>query len=768
MKKYLIYIWILMVALTLPLVQSCSEKGLNGPEGEEIDPVEVEACEDIPFRLGFNLIGEKPAAKTKASIVGGDEDATDYVKNLYMLCFTVEGIYLGYRVATLEGAETQYTGLHQDCYGRELITGTVPARTAKIHFIANAPNRIPGLDKVGTMENVIVRGSQLVNTVDDRTVAYWGYHAEENAAALGKWLALGDTTWTTNEDWEIDPNHAYRGKVVNPALPEEHRYEYQPANIVYSKNPESIVHLIRDRARVEFGSMSDDPEYPGMPSGNSYRILQIDWICSNGLSQGFLAPFSSTTADHYAGYVNTSAYPITLDENRLSPYNLSDASRYTATDESQVMTIYRYGGKDSGGNIINSADIEASRLFLFEDDNDAANPPKIILRVKYQKHYDRTDEADQVTKYHTLMLLDRQNQPLNILRNHSFVLNVTSMPWEGLGHTTFEDAVNSTEYENNMTVNINDNVDDVTNGKFELSITNGTSYMYQSGIGTVQTIAFEFKPSEETQGTSGWAALMDTVTVNGFRINWEETPDASFAADDVHIATWDNTTGKGTISFTLGTAISSAMQSGSIEIQHIATNLSRNIHIYSISQFDCLLQETSALSLEATGASRTVGGKTCNEYKLQLRIPGDYPSGLYPIRIRMATNTLNPYRYEVDGVEQTNVGVEIANTENGTALDGETLMGMDFAGYTDSSVPSPFLWNSRKIGEPWNSWFYIDIISKPTKADGSEDNSAKIYTIYFDDTRPLRATANQASGVGLFVKIKYFGPAQSAYVIATP
>ena len=88
---------------------SCSEKTLNGVEIEEVDPNVLLNGKDIPVRISFDLTGEKPEAKTKASIVGGVEDTTDYVKNLTMLCFTVEGIYLGYRVATLEEKEGYFT-----------------------------------------------------------------------------------------------------------------------------------------------------------------------------------------------------------------------------------------------------------------------------------------------------------------------------------------------------------------------------------------------------------------------------------------------------------------------------------------------------------------------------------------------------------------------------------------------------------------------------------------------------------------------------------
>jgi len=67
---------------------------------------------------------------------------------------------------------------------------------------------------------------------------------------------------------------------------------------------------------------------------------------------------------------------------------------------------------------------------------------------------------------------------------------------------------------------------------------------------------------------------------------------------------------------------------------------------------------------------------------------------------------------------------------------------------------TPNLWNYRESGKPWNFWYTYVVATKPS---GSVEQTR--YTIYFDDTRPLRAAANRATSVGLFLKIKYFGDA---------
>ena len=97
----------------------------------------------------------------------------------------------------------------------------------------------------------------------------------------------------------------------------------------------------------------------------------------------------------------------------------------------------------------------------------------------------------------------------------------------------------------------------------------------------------------------------------------------------------------------------------------------------------------------------------------------------------------------------------MGGTENGDRLDGETLAGMSYSSTFKD-------WNYRAVGDPWNFWFIDNILNKPsTEEDGVsvEDTADKIYTIYFDDVRPLRAVGNRADNLGLFLKIKYFGPA---------
>ena len=739
MKRFL-HIVCLMTVLA---VLSCTRLDVvQEPEWTDLEKELGLDLPEMPVRLGFDLPYEDPIGpETKASIVSGEEDPAEYIKSLHMVCFTKEGIYLGYREASLIGAERAFTHDGIECQGRELFEGSVPARTARIHFVGNVTPgvNIPGNDQIGGNENMLVKSAQMAVTLSNTRICYWGFHGEPSSEQMRDWLAVAKT---------VD------------------------GVVTYGKKDGSVVHMIRDRARVDFRYMldfkrSNSDVTPGKSvtvNGNSYEIKsdgtitignskikmeanptdytikQIDWILSNGLDHGYLAPYheEAGTHDHFDGYYDPNARPA-LKEDRLTPYDKSGVTRYTATD-SQMVTIYKDGM--SQGN---------SSLFLFEDENDPSDPPKLILRVTYQ----RDGKADLV-KYHTLMLLNERSEPCQIFRNHSYILDIYGLPWEGLGYLSFDDAVNSTTYANNMTVTINDKVPEVNDGRFKLSIEGDTYIIYQDPADARQEkeVFFEYSAAKTGETTTG-------LTADDFSVKWTSQIRPSFADENVSVSmeSNDRTTFRGKISFTLGTTIGSSLQGGQIELHDNKTGMSRFLNIYTITKFNFVPTGSTSVKLVRDGtATRKVNELDCPTYYMDVRIPGDYPIGLYPIKIRMASTTLNPFKMvRLDtGEEDGDIAVSVEGTENGTELDGDKLSGMDYATTANS-------WKYQKAGEPWNFWYVKQLLNKPTTTDDEgktvEDKSDIVYRIYFDDVRGLRASGNQASDIGLFLWIKYFGAA---------
>ena len=728
---------------------------------------------EMPVRLAYTFPMESIPhfeADTKGSVVEGQENTSnDFVKGadgqggLWMLCFDSDGIYQGYRRADLVGDPRSYTHDGETCWGRELFTGTVPGNTTRIHFVANIAGNssdpasedylrsdlLPRYELVGRDEESVI--SSFVSSYDDArgAIIYWGFHKENSISSMKNWLASEVKTT------ETDPDTGEQVTVIS-----------------YEKG-DGIVHLVRDRARVDFIAMFDyfrsgsetgyiyengkSPEAVSLEENEiGYRILSIDWILSNGLKNGYIAAFQNGTGDLFDGYYSATATPHQRENpNHPTP---SAAGRYDATEDA-MMNVYTYDAATNTHTVH-----PENALYLFEDPNDAAtstngrvNAPMIVLRVTYLKDRTAGDVAsNRTTKYHILLLQDGENKPCKIYRNHSYKLKINGLPWRGLGYETFEDALAGNDYVNNRSITIDETVPSVSDGTYDMTIEGSTYRLYQSAsdIGQTKTVEFHYTVLDESD-----AALLNGLSGDDFEVTWtsDEIP-ATFASEALSV-TYNPSTRKGTVSFTLGTTINAALQSGTIQLRAKESGLTRFINVYTINRFNPLTNAGSVdLKLTKTGKSRTIGGVSCPEYSLTFRVPGDYPVGLYPITVRIATTTLSPMAFGTD----ENFGVEMAPTENGDTLDGEILAGMDF------NTTDPLAWNYRQLNplKPWDYWYTYSIVSKPRKiVDGVsvEDVDDKEYTIYLADTRPLRAAANRATTVGLFLKIKYFGPAISVY-----
>lgn len=206
-----------------------------------------------------------------------------------------------------------------------------------------------------------------------------------------------------------------------------------------------------------------------------------------------------------------------------------------------------------------------------------------------------------------------------------------------------------------------------------------------------------------------------SVTVN--------SNEGSIAVGSVSMVDYDQSTGIGHIGFRLG-SVGEALQKAVINISDQTYGMSRNINIYTITEFQ--FPEAPVLT-RVQGVFRTVKGKVCPTYKLTLKIPSDYPSGLYPIEVLFATSTLNAYSDVSAGTASGSFGVKVESTSN---LRTSTTL-------TD--------WNYNAAN--WG-YYYSHTLYEAPGNDGEVN-------IYFDDVRQMRGT--QASTVGLFLKIKNFG-----------
>jgi hypothetical protein len=423
--------------------------------------------------------------------------------------------------------------------------------TRTIHFVANR-DISAYTPVIGTGEQGVLTNAALVSS-DNSSIAYWGYY--HNA----------------DED-------AFKS---------------------YINNTGNTIQLLRDRAKIVCDEMNDSD------------IASIYWIATNGLSEGYLAPYP------FANYwVDTE---VTPKEN---------AARHVATEDNMV-------------------DFSSAPLYLFEDYNSfhqLENLVKIILKVTYN---------DATVRFHNIVMLDDDYVPLPIKRNHTYKLTIENLPKE-LGFDSFDKALAAGIYSNNQTVAIDRAVATITDGTYTLDIPTGTTILYQEPVagGTV-SIPFSYLSNGDPEAGR---------TSSDFVVMWLEHDNAITASAETPPGlTYNTSTGSGNISLTLS-PLSSSLKQGLILLQDKKHGLSRFIEVYSITQFPLY-----SVSLTSSGVRSRGGDSNVPVYRLSFVLPADYPTAKYPIQLSIASSTLSPFSNSSSTSASGNFGVEVRTTEDLTS-----------------------------------------------------------------------------------------------------
>lgn len=477
------------------------------------------------------------------------------------------------------------------------------------------------------------------------------------------------------------------------------------------------VYMVHDRAQVQLATTTTGGTTT--VDFNDDNIASIDqWVISNGRERGYIAPFNQSTAP----------------ADPFSSYYTENGGTRTATP---TFTEYEEGGRYTATEA-KLADATAP-LFLYEDINQlgegATNTVKVILKVTYKTGGSITD-ANKV-RYQVVLLQDKDKQQLHITRNHRYVIYLDRMPYE-LGYATLAEATAATSFTNGQMVSVAEAVSNITNGEIAMQLNDGkTSVIYQQASDANQTILIPF--SFANINGSGAPYTLDEngdptttrVSAEDFTVVCDKNTGAlSTESTDLFINDYDPATGTGHISMKTG-SISTSLQEAKVTITDKNYGMSRVLSVYSITQFNLSASLERVAGKERTGISGTY---TCPTYKLSLTLPGDYPEGLYPITVKFATSTLNAFSDDTSDTASGSFGVAVEST----------------AALTTSTTATD--WNYK--ASDWGYWYTYEIPSKP---DGVDSQHPHQLEIYLDDVRGLRGTANQASQVGLFLQIEYFG-----------
>ena len=315
----------------------------------------------------------------------------------------------------------------------------------------------------------------------------------------------------------------------------------------------------------------------------------------------------------------------------------------------------------------------SSAAYAFEHPNQSGNYLKVILKATY---------TDNTVRYHQIILENDSHEAYKILRNHEYKITVSKLSKDA-GYDSFVGAQQGAP-SNNAFVTIDDIIPEVSDGEHSLSIDNGTYIVLNTGTTESQSIAFTYTSTDGTMSASDFKATW--VENNGL---------ASTAAPSV---TYNSSTGKGTITYTLSD-ITSTLKTAKLQLLDTKNGLSRTIHLYSITQFN--FNATFKIS---DGTANQLGKAEGSKGTLTVTVPDDYPTELLPVEFKIASNDINPL----------NLGVEVSST---------------------SDVDD---------GKNWNCWFVY-------KAHNKQSHKITIKNV---------RTVTAGSKGNFYVKAAYFGNAQ--------
>lgn len=374
---------------------------------------------------------------------------------------------------------------------------------------------------------------------------------------------------------------------VKKNTPEE-MTEFLTKNVVVN----NVIHLLRNRAKIEV-------------EWEDSNIKNIRYALGNVMKHGTVAPFNREQSKLTFPETNmlTNAAEWKAECTYITPS--LDPTRWPSEGET-----FSVGNEEMWPNTNN-----LPMQYTFEQENSLEKPLKVIMEVTYK---------DGVTKWFQV-LLQNEGVQMPVKRNHLYRINIKRLG-KNLGYANCTQAYDGTPA-NNPWITVDDIIQEISDGTYTMNIVNGTYQMLtQESANNTQVINFEY---------TGDA----TQTAANFDVSWTENKDfTKLEGGKLPVPTvqYNATTGKGTITYKIGDISAGECKTATIKLVDKKHGLTRNIHLYSISNVD--FNFPSSIAMEKLVNS---------EYQLKFTIPSYYPKELLPIEIEIASNDVNPIGSDV-------------------------------------------------------------------------------------------------------------------------
>jgi hypothetical protein len=424
-----------------------------------------------------------------------------------------------------------------------------------------------------TAENTVTTGNQ---SIDFNKSAEWIGRHENNLM----------TSFDNKNNNQQHDKMVYWG-YVKKNTPEE-MTKFLTKEVVVN----NVIHLLRNRAKIEV-------------KWEDTNIENIRYALGNVMQHGTVAPF------------NREHTKLTFPETNM----LTDAAAWKAecTYITPSLNPTRWPSEGEKFSVENEEMWPNTKTlpmqYTFEQENSLEKPLKVIMEVTYK---------GGETKWFQV-LLQNEGVQIPVKRNHLYRINIKRLG-KNLGYGSAELAYNGTPA-NNPWITVEDIIQEISDGTYTMNIVEGTYQMLtQESANSNQVIDFEYTGE-------------DSQTAADFDVSWTENKNfTKLEGGKLPVPTvqYNATTGKGTITYKIGDISAGECKTATIKLVDKKHGLTRNIHLYSISNVDFKFPSTLTMGKEVT-----------SEAQLTFTIPSYYPKELLPIEIEIASNDVNPIGSDV-------------------------------------------------------------------------------------------------------------------------
>ncbi len=428
----------------------------------------------------------------------------------------------------------------------------------------------------------------MANATADNTVTTGNQAIKFNKSA--EWIGRHEnnlmTSFDNNNNNQQHDKMVYWG-YVKKNTPEE-MTDFLTKDVVAN-----VIHLLRNRAKIEVNW-----------KGNTSEITNIRYALGNVMQHGTVAPFNREKLTFPETNTLTDAAAWKAECTYITPS--LDPTRWPSEGEK-----FSVENEEMWPNTKN-----LPMQYTFEQENSLEKPLKVIMEVRYK---------GGETKWFQVLLQNKGVQ-IPVKRNHLYRINIKRLG-KNLGYSSAELAYNG-DPANNPWITVEDIIQEISDGPHTMNIVNGTYQMLtQESANSEQVIHFEYTTGEAGQ------------TAADFDVSWTENKKFTKLEDGklpVPTVQYNATTGKGTITYKIGDISADECKTATIKLVDKKHGLTRNIHLYSISNVDFKFPKEI-----------TMGKKVTSEAQLTFTIPSYYPKELFPIEIEIASNDVNPIGSDV-------------------------------------------------------------------------------------------------------------------------